>query len=206
VQLLETNPMATLAASARTVLDEASRTVDVWRTFPAGRMDGHQAIIRCLMEHANFIGEPSAVLFRKKDAARGFDHAYRQIVDLDLWFHLLEQGDLVYTREPLCAFRQHSRQQSARNDADGVAWSEHLMFASNYAGKPWMPREALFPVVYEFRRSFRKQPNLRTAPLLEAERRLSAQLGANWYLFYWMLHRLKRPFVNLVWSAGKRWR
>ena len=75
-------------------------------------------------------------MFRKKDARRGFDPKYRQIVDLEMWFHLLEQGDLAYTREPLCAFRCHPLQQTERNKNNGIAWKEHALFFSSHAIKP----------------------------------------------------------------------
>jgi glycosyltransferase involved in cell wall biosynthesis len=37
------------------------------------------------------------------------------MADLEMWFHLLEQGCFVYIREPLCAFRTHSRQQTEKD-------------------------------------------------------------------------------------------
>jgi len=160
--------------------------------------------VRCLTAHANLIGEPSAVLFRKFHAGAGFNPAYRQIVDLDLWFRLLEQGDLVYTREPLCGFRRHAAQQTARNDAEGVAWGEHLSFAAAWAEKPWVPRKALFPIVYEFRRSARKHVSMRTPELFAAEERVAARLGKKWYATYWMRHRLARPLQNAAHSVEKR--
>jgi glycosyltransferase involved in cell wall biosynthesis len=203
VRLLESNPKATLAACGRTVLDERSLVTGLRQTFSEGLHPRRDVIIRCLMEHANLIGEPSAVLFRKSDAENGFDPVYRQIVDLDLWFRLLEKGDLVYTCDLLCGFRQHSLQQSVRNDADGTAWGEHLTFAAKYAEKPWMPKKAMFPIVYEFRRSARKTAGLRANELHAIEQRVAERLGKGWYGIYWLRHRLMRPLQNLIHSVGK---
>ncbi len=204
VNSLESNPQATLASSARAVLDERSQVIDIWESFSEGLHQGRDVIVKCLMEHANLIGEPSAVMFRKSDADRAFNPAYRQIVDLDLWFHLLENGNLVYTREPLCGFRQHAQQQTARNDAEGTAWKEHLTFASEYAARPWMPRKALFPVVYEFRRSACKRADMRTLELRAAEQAVAKRLGRGWYGIHWVKHKLTRPFQNLAHSIEKR--
>jgi glycosyltransferase involved in cell wall biosynthesis len=203
VGLLEANPGATLAAAGRMVMDENSRLIDVWQSFSEGRQPGRETIIRCLIEHANLIGEPSATLFRKKDAERGFNRAYRQFVDLDLWFYLLEKGDLVYTREPLCAFRQHRSQQTARNEADGSALTERLLFFANSA-QPWAPRRALFSTVYAFRRFARRNQLPGAEPLREAQRNVSRRLGQGWYWLYWAQHRVTAPFRNLARSRNKR--
>jgi hypothetical protein len=79
--LLQNNPSATLAASARTILDEKSNVIEIVRPLTDGCHNGRKIIADCLNENANLIGEPSAVMFRKKDAGSGFDPKYRQIVD-----------------------------------------------------------------------------------------------------------------------------
>jgi hypothetical protein len=75
---------------------------------------GVEAIRRCLTA-GNRIGEPSAVLFRRRDAARGFDTSYRQLIDLEMWFHLLRKGDFAFVPEPLCRFRWHPGSETSRN-------------------------------------------------------------------------------------------
>ena len=197
VALLREHPSATLAASARIFLDEDSNVLEIRRTLPDGCHNGRKIMAACVMEDANLIGEPSAVLFRKKDGGRGFDPKYRQIVDLEMWFYLLEKGDLAYTREPLCAFRQHARQQSAVNDACGLARKEHALFFTHSLANPWMPRKARFSALFAMRRLRRKTPTAVGPELLEAEQRLAVQLGQGWYLFHWMLYRLAVPFHNL---------
>jgi hypothetical protein len=75
---------------------------------------GHDVILRCLLK-GNLIGEPSSAMFRKEHAARGFTDKYRQLIDMEMWFHLLEQGDFVFLPEPLSKFRQHGGQQTSEN-------------------------------------------------------------------------------------------
>jgi glycosyltransferase involved in cell wall biosynthesis len=204
IALLRKNPSAVLAASARTILDEKSSVTDVWRPLPDGCHNGREIIAACLIEHGNLIGEPSSVLFRKKAAQRGFDAKLMQIVDVEMWFHLLENGNLAYTREPLCAFRQHTRQQSALNSTTGRAWKEHALFFASYAAEPWLSRKVRFACLFALRRSFQKHPSAANPEMFERERRLSNRLGKGWYLFYWFCYRLGRPFQNLDHSIRKR--
>ncbi len=204
ISLLEKHPSAMLAASARTLLDEKSHVTDIVRPLPAGCHRGRKIIARCVMEDANLIGEPSAVLFRKEDAQRGFDPNLRQIVDLEMWFYLLEQGDLAYTREPLCAFRQHAQQQTVVNTTTGLARKEHALFFAGYATKPWLPRRFRFSRLFELRRARRKHPEQDNPAMRALEQRLSEQMGKGWYLFYWLGYKLARPFENLNHSVRKR--
>lgn len=114
--VLDADPTVSLVASARKVLDEGSRVMMVWSRFPDGTVRDGRAIIRqCLAEGKNLIGEPSAVLFRKSQAARGFNPRYHQIVDLEMWFYILEQGKFAFIGDPLCSFRKHAAQESRIN-------------------------------------------------------------------------------------------
>jgi glycosyltransferase involved in cell wall biosynthesis len=204
IALLRNNPSAVLAASARTILDEKSRVTDIWRPLRDGCHNGRSIIAACLASCENLIGEPSAVLFRKKDGQRGFDPKFLQIVDIEMWLHLLENGNLAYTREPLCAFRQHARQQSMLNRKTGLAWKEHEVIFASYATQPWLPRKAHFLHHIALRRSCRKHPGVAKAEIFERERRLTSQFGEGWYLFFWVCYKLARPFQNLNRSIRKR--
>jgi glycosyltransferase involved in cell wall biosynthesis len=206
--LLERHPSATLAASARLILDERSNVLDLYRSFPDGCHKGPDVILACLMQNGkNLVGEPSAVLFRKADARRGFDARYRQIVDVEMWFHLLEKGDLAYTREPLCAFRCHPLQQTERNTDSGVAWKEHAVFIASHAVQPRFPRQAVFPILFHLRRSRRWNQDAASPEMMEWQRRLAARWGRGWRWSYWLYclrYRLAKPFHNLAHSARKR--
>jgi glycosyltransferase involved in cell wall biosynthesis len=206
--LLEQHPSATLAASARIILDENSKVVDVWRPLAEGCHNGRKIITAYLMENGkNLVGEPSAVLFRKSDARRGFDAGYRQMVDVEMWFHLLTKGDLAYTREPLCAFRCHPLQQTELNTLTGVGWKEGALFVSSYAVQTQFPREVVFPILFHLRRSRGKNPDATSPEMLEWQRRLASRWGRGWRWFYWLYcirYRLIKPFRNLAHSVQKR--
>ena len=114
--VLEANPAVSLVASARRIVNEQSEPIDIWSGFNQERaIAGTSVISRCLFEQRNLIGGPSAVMFRRALAGRGFDEAFFVMADLEMWFHLLEQGCFAYLREPLCALRAHGRQQTEKD-------------------------------------------------------------------------------------------
>jgi glycosyltransferase involved in cell wall biosynthesis len=206
--LLLAHPSAVLAASARAILDEKSKAVDVYRDLAEGCHDGRKIITAYLMENGkNLVGEPSAVLFRKADARRGFDPKYGQITDVEMWLNMLEKGNLAYTREPLCAFRCHPSQQTERNTASGLARLEHAVFFSNYAAQPWLPRKVVFPILFHLRRARRNDSDATDAKLRVCEQGLIDRGGKGWRWRYWLYcirHRVTKPFRNLAHSAQKR--
>lgn len=208
VALMESHPSAVLAASARIVLDENSKVVNIWRDLADGCHNGREVIVACLMQNGkNVVGEPSSVLFRRRDVSCGFNPRYQQMVDVEMWFHLLERGDLAYTREPLCAFRCHPLQQTERNAASGLGWKENALFLSDYAIQPWLPRKAIFPILFHLRRLRRKNSSAVHLETVESERRLSVRWGKGWLWFYWVYYvyyRLARPIRNLHHSVVKR--
>jgi glycosyltransferase involved in cell wall biosynthesis len=105
-----------IAGGGRVVVDRDLRRPMNVLAFAreAVTLAGPDAIRSCLMR-GNRIGEPSAVLLRRREAARGFDTSYRQLIDLEMWFHMLQRGAFAYVPEPLCWFRQHSGSESSRN-------------------------------------------------------------------------------------------
>jgi glycosyltransferase involved in cell wall biosynthesis len=141
VAAMEANPGAVLIAAGRTIVDEQSRAIEALAHFPDGfSVDGTEAIRRCLLRTTrghNFIGEPSAVMFRRDSAIRGFDLRYRQLVDVEMWFHLLEQGRFVYLAAPLISFRHHSGQQTKKNVSELNFVDDLILLFDSYLGKPY---------------------------------------------------------------------
>ena len=114
--VLDNNPAVSLTASARCIVNEKGLPVTTWKCFNQVKpIVGINVINRCLFEQRNLIGGPSAVMFRRGLASRGFDETFFVMADLEMWFHLLEQGCFFYIDESLCAMRQHSRQQTEKD-------------------------------------------------------------------------------------------
>ena len=184
VQMLENNDGVTLAVSARFIIDENSKILRLRNNLGELQIHpGADLIIRCLEENINLIGEPSVVLFRKRDAGRGFNGRYRQLPDLEMWFHLLEKGNLAFTPEPLCAFRKHPLQQTELNRPARVHQIEHLIMLAEYYARPWVQSHAAPDLLFGHVCKFRKQPKLpdHDASSLEIDRAFSAVLGPGWY-------------------------
>ncbi len=128
-----------LVASARNVINEDSDVIQVLSEFDAPMpLRGTDVIKQCFTDQINWIGEPSAVMFRKINADRGFDPRYVQIVDLEMWFRILEQGDFLYLREPLCSFRMHTGQQTRANITGLLHLNDAYLAFHDYLNKPYM--------------------------------------------------------------------
>jgi glycosyltransferase involved in cell wall biosynthesis len=142
VEAMERTPGTALVSSARTIIDEQSQPIDMLSHFPDGfTADGYEVIRRCfrrITRDHNLIGEPSVVMFRRDAAVRGFDCRYQQLVDLEMWFHLLEQGRFVYLATPLCSFRHHEGQQTKKNEVELNFVDDLTYLFDDYLGKPYV--------------------------------------------------------------------
>ncbi len=137
--ILDDDPTVSLVASGRRLINKNSELVKEESFFRTSiSAEGVDIIRYCLLKHGNVIGEPSAVLFRKELAVRGFNPNYRQIVDLEMWFHLLEQGRFCYIAEPLCGFRIHSAQQTRENIRNLVHLDDFNLLYSEYFPKQYL--------------------------------------------------------------------
>jgi len=116
---LRSNPEAALAACGRILTDENLKPVRVVRARKRREVMPGQALLRECFVYSNLIGEPTAVMFRRAAAARGFHPDYSQAVDLEMWMHLLTHGAAILLPEPLCRIRRHAAQASHENVRSG---------------------------------------------------------------------------------------
>lgn len=197
---VEENPSIALAASVATLIDAQSQPIRTRCFFlNSGVWEGRPLIIHCLNEQANVIGEPSLALFRKAQAARGFDERFKQLLDLEMWFHLLEQGDFAYIAEPLCAFRLHSAQLTEANRRAGACQDEEVLLMESCCAKPWLKLAAANDpnaqrMLCSQRYYLRKRHGQRAAAVLEE---LSRILSRRHYAEWWVRHKVTRPFSHL---------
>jgi glycosyltransferase involved in cell wall biosynthesis len=197
VRLLDENPSAVLGVAARNIIDEHSNVVEVHGQLGnGGLLQGLDVIRRCFVMNQNLIGEPSVVMFRRRNAARGFDAHYRQLPDLEMWFHLLERGPLIYTPEPLYCFRRHCRQQTAVNRSGRIGEREALFLLAEYNTRPWFRSQARRKMFFTQIYTLRKTGGFGEASR-EMEERLRRSLGQGWYAWFWLLRKLGRPPANL---------
>lgn len=73
----------------------------------SGRIPAKTLLRDCVRRGTNVIGEPGALLFRRKLAERvgRFDGQQGYVIDLDYWIRLLAHGDAWYLAEPVSSFR-----------------------------------------------------------------------------------------------------
>ena len=118
-------PGITLVTSLRGVVDGDGNYLGLWQ----GNVPVHgmyecycgAAVGRAtLMDRANFLGEPSAVLFRRDDLKHHYWRAevrgYQTISDCAMWLELMERGDAVIFARPLSLYRRHEGQEGAQAD------------------------------------------------------------------------------------------
>jgi len=135
---LDEDPSATLVAGARRLIDEKGAAIGVQRYAPDNiDIPGEQAINRCLFGK-NYIGEPSAVMFRRSAATRGFNESFSLLMDLEMWFHLLEQGRLVSLPDEVCSIRRHAAQMTHENTRSGALLDDNVSLFEQYGRKPYI--------------------------------------------------------------------
>lgn len=119
-----------LITSARDLIDSDNKFIrrrNPWQPRSDAMIKGNEVGRRLLFIIANFIGELTTVLFRKKDvekknplpaqyrfATGNFCNIYsKSYGDMDTWLEILKSGkDMVFMSESLSVFRQHAAQNT----------------------------------------------------------------------------------------------
>jgi len=135
---LDTYLSVRLVGSSRLVIDERGNELGIRRYKNEDAIvRGDQTITRCLFG-GNYIGEPTAVMFRKSDLKGGFREDMPQLSDLEMWFQLLEQGDFLSLEKPLCAIRSHPAQMTHTNVGSGKLIEDNIKLFETYSQKSYI--------------------------------------------------------------------
>lgn len=135
------HPEVTLVTSQRRVIDEKGKTVkehyaeldivNELAVFP-----GEDAGRTLFTSFCNYIGEPSAVLFRRKDLQNHYWRAdcrgYKTISDIAMWLELLEKGELIVFRDALSCYRKHEQQEGGQPDVVMLSRIEWVNLVDEY--------------------------------------------------------------------------
>ena len=203
VEALQRRPGLSMATSARLLVDGNSRRVGLANDLvTTTEYRGKDVILECLLKNRNLIGEPSAVLFKRSVRER-FDRNFKQLVDLEFWFRLLETGDLTYISEPLCAFRHHPHQQTSLNRNSRVGEQEGLALMVQHLGRleeftrqngsHHRVRLAIFNSLFQARKA-----RSRSQESAKYEHLLMSHLSRRWYALYWARRRVFKPLSEVV--------
>ncbi|MHB1514630.1 MAG: glycosyltransferase family 2 protein [Acidiferrobacteraceae bacterium] len=135
---LDHNHSATLVGCTRTTIDKHGRILGS-KHYPGHGtvISGPEVITRCLFG-GNFIGEPSAVMFRRRQATGGFQEGMPQLSDMDMWFRLLEQGDFIVLKQSFCAVRLHTTQVTHANTMSDVLVRDNIKLFDTYSRKTYI--------------------------------------------------------------------
>jgi hypothetical protein len=157
---------------------------------------GREALRRCFFQ-GNVIGEPTAVLFRKSDAVRGFSESYSQLLDLEMWFHLLGRGALRFVAEPLCAIRVHGGRATEQNLRWGAVLADKRRLFHAFRGEAERDAPLAGKLLWDARMAVTAHRTKRAAP--------EAASAAIEEVFYPRLFRaFTYPIASALWDAGLR--
>jgi glycosyltransferase involved in cell wall biosynthesis len=131
VAALEAGPGVVMVSCHRDIVDDDDRVVyrnRGWRKA-SGVYPGTDVMRATVRAGTNLVGEPSAVLLRRKEfeAAGGFDRTYAYMIDLEAWMRLLERGSLHYLPHALCTFRVSQQSWSADLRRDQARQARELL-------------------------------------------------------------------------------
>jgi hypothetical protein len=116
VEVLENDPELSLVSCARNITDAKGEIVESKLLFPEDRkIAGKDVILYNLLALSNWIGEPSAVMFRADSVSTGFDTNLYHYGDADMWFSVLKNGHYYFVAESLAEFRRHGDSASSSN-------------------------------------------------------------------------------------------
>jgi hypothetical protein len=132
-------PGVALVACGREIINESSVKIETLVNLPSGVFSQDKIIPKMLEHQDNLVGEPVCCLFRRKDATRGFNAAFLQNTDIEMWFHLLRFGGLAYDPEPLVSFRRHPKQNTNIHNKSGLSLEEHCLLILKQASGRHIP-------------------------------------------------------------------
>ena len=163
------------------------------------RIPGRVMITECFF-WGNRIGEPSAVMFRRAAAQRGFSYEYAQLVDMEMYFYLLLSGDFLALPECLCKIRMHGGQATWINDKNGTIVADRQKLFSEF-GPSQKRARFIRRALWDFRMAY---------AMLRSEESGKRFLQHPWpgVFFPRMFGKVTHPLVKAMRSLGLRriWR
>ncbi|MDB6089017.1 MAG: glycosyltransferase [Gammaproteobacteria bacterium] len=154
VEVLDRHAEVSLVGCARTLTDvnimpgRIARARSEFACIP-----GEQMIAECFF-FGNRIGEPTAVMFRRAAALRGFSPQYNQLVDLEMWFHLLRKGDFAALPAALCKIRVHAGQTSRANEHSGRTIADRQRLFRDFSIPAGQSAGVLRKLTWDFRMAY----------------------------------------------------
>jgi glycosyltransferase involved in cell wall biosynthesis len=153
--VLDKHPEVSLVVGGRRLIDESGTKIASQNY--AGEdltVPGPEVINQCLFG-GNDIGEPTAVMFRRAAARRGFQESLSQLMDLEMWFYLLEQGDMAILADEVCAIRRHPGQLTRQSIVTGALIDENIALFEEYGDRPYVEKTLFNVLMRKIRMAYR---------------------------------------------------
>lgn len=152
---LDNHQSVKLVCGGRVYINKINEKLD-FKRYASKRLvvSGHKVISRCLFGKC-YIGEPSAVMFRKKDLKGYFREDLPQLMDMEMWFQLLEKGELLSIESPLCSIRLHSEQMTYKNIRSGSLLDDNVKIFDSYSQKPYLETTPFMVIQHKFLMTYR---------------------------------------------------
>jgi glycosyltransferase involved in cell wall biosynthesis len=152
---LDADPSVALITGARCLIDEYGDRIGIARYAKAeAKVTGTTVIGRCIFG-SNYVGEPSAVMFRRNAAQRGFNENLSLLMDLEMWFHLLERGDMINLASEVCAVRRHAGQMTHSTITSGALLNDNILLFANYGTRPYIRNTMSNRMIRKIRMAYR---------------------------------------------------
>lgn len=118
VAVLEEHPEVALVTSSKRWIDADDKEIEkVVRFKKDTHLRSKDVILANLIVLNNWIGEPTATLYRREHAGNGFDTSLYHWGDIDYWFQILQHGDMYVISDILCSFRLHAASSTSASNA-----------------------------------------------------------------------------------------
>lgn len=108
--ILDSNSNISLVTSLRQFFGDKNDVL--YNSFEEGEYEAKEIILRSLKE-GNWIGEPTVVMFRRRNLNLGlFDVSLLMFADFDMWLRQLQVGNLYFVKNVLSYIRSHKNQST----------------------------------------------------------------------------------------------
>lgn len=201
VAALDTRLSVTLVCGGRLNINEAGLAIGLRRYSSRQEViPGYRAITRCLFG-GNLIGEPSAVMFRKADLVTCFRDDLPQLMDMEMWFQLLEKGDLLSIEAPLCASRIHAAQMTNANIKSEKMILDNVRINEEYSNKSYLKATPVSVILHKLLMTYRvwiSRKYISSEMRESVLARYGSQVAYTIMPIVWVSLTLKREFVQRV--------
>jgi len=155
VRVLDQHKEVVLVVGGRSTIDSYGHQISSQcYSKSAYLIEGHEVINRCYFG-SNYIGEPSAVMFRKAILKKEFDKSLNHLMDLEMWFYLLEQGRMANLPDVLSSIRKHKNQMTFQSIKSGALIHDNIALNAAYGNKYYIKNTIINKMHRKFRIAYR---------------------------------------------------